>query len=187
MKTTMMLGAVLLFGLSTAACSASTSSTGSASSAASADDFCSELCTRKASCDSSVDHDSCMSECDDAAGTTIARLRSDLVDAMSSCMEEADCKTVLSSGGLDDCIGEAAASAAPDQAAKDACHALGDTFDRCDASGFDAAGCFEHMKIYNDGVLKAVTKCASKSCGAVADCVNAALGTESGGADGGVD
>lgn len=177
MRTT--ISAVLFVALAAplAACSSSVGTAASSSSSVSAADtasFCSSYCGRHAECDSSVDVQTCETECEDATATSFKRLRADVIEPTRTCFVESDCKSILSGKRLSECIEEAAVSVSPSAAAKSFCDAFASAAGRCDAS-VDRAKCLRLASIYSDETLGDAEKCTEKSCGTMGACIDAEL------------
>lgn len=152
----------------------SSASSSAATAVSSTESFCEAYCTKTSACDSSNDVQTCTAECTDTINTTINKLRTDLVGEIRSCWDASDCRQVLSGTRLGDCVDEATVSAAPQASAKAFCDSLNSGLQKCD-SGLDRADCLEFAKVYSDESLQRASKCASKACSAIMDCVNATL------------
>ncbi len=165
-----------LFALVGCSSSTTTTSSGAASSAASADptDLCSTVCSRNAACDSSVDAETCTKKCQNDGGG-VRRYRADLVQAVASCYQTADCKQVLSSNGLSSCVDDAAVSVAPTAATRSFCDAFESAAIKCDST-LDHAKCLGLMKLFSDDTLQGATHCFDKSCSTMSACLDAELG-----------
>lgn len=177
MRTTIAAALLVIFAAPLGACTANTRDTASSSSSVSAADtasFCSAYCGRHAECDSSVDLQTCETECEDATATSFKRLRSDVIEPTRECFVASDCKSILSGNRLAECIEESAVSVSPSAAAKSFCNAFASAADRCDAS-VDRAKCLRLAAIYGDEALAAAEKCTEKSCSTMGSCVDAEL------------
>lgn len=177
MKTSLV-AAFVLVASTLAACSSGTENTASSSASVSTSgtaSFCASYCDHWSACDSSIDKDTCSTECEDAASSTFRRLRSDIVEPTKTCFMSSDCKSILSGNALSDCVEEAAVSVAPSAAAKSFCDAFAGAAGRCDAS-IDRADCLNAAKIYGDETLEAAKACTEKSCSQMGTCIKAELG-----------
>lgn len=138
--------------------------------------FCTTSCARLHSCDESKDEKTCKNACDNDNAATLPKLRSDIVGAMSSCIDEADCKTVLAGTVVATCADEASASVAPSEAATSYCDARVKSAKKCGKTVSNAT-CLTTAKLYNDTALADATECTDKACADVEECVDAALGS----------
>jgi hypothetical protein len=161
---------------SSTAASADAGTTGSSSAASSSDpqSFCSDVCTRQAACDSTIDVDTCSATCGDNLGGLLPKLRSDFVGDVTSCYDGADCRSILTTDQLSGCLDEAAASISPSDATKSFCDVLTGAFTHCDMS-FDLASCLDETKIYADDTVGKAKDCPNKPCDVIASCVDSVL------------
>jgi hypothetical protein len=164
--------------LITAACGSSTQGKGGGSSASSVsvEDYCSNLCGRQSACDESRDVDTCTNGCMNVNAAIMPKLRGDMVSSALSCIETKDCATVLKGTADDACLSEAAASVAPTEAGQTFCSDWASSAKKCGAS-FNKAACLEGSKLYTDTALTQGSKCTTKACPDVVDCIRTTLGT----------
>jgi hypothetical protein len=143
--------------------------------------FCGDYCTRLNACDNTKDEKTCSNACTNGNAATLPKLRSDIVQLISTCLQGKDCKTVLGGTVLGTCSDEAAASVAPSSMATNFCDAKANFAKKCNGKS-DTAACLTMAKLYNDAALQDATDCTSKGCLDVQACIDAALGSiETGG------
>lgn len=140
-----------------------------------ADAFCGKYCGRVQTCDNATDEQTCTNACVNANAAVFPKLRPDVVDAIASCFDEKDCKTVLGGGAIATCASEAVASVAPSSVATEYCDELDAAAKKCGKSR-DKASCLNTAKLYNDTALTGARACAQKACADIDTCVSAALG-----------
>ena len=138
--------------------------------------FCSALCERQASCDTSLDQQTCANACKNQNAAVFPRLRADVVEGIVSCVNEEDCKTVLGSGLVGTCASEAVAKVAPSATAIAFCDAMASTQQKCGGSS-SKAQCLETAKLYSDEAIGEAQNCAGRKCTDVAACVSAVFGS----------
>lgn len=143
---------------------------------ASASTFCEGYCARVHTCDEGKDEKTCTNACTNANAATLPKLRGDIVDLMSSCIDDADCKTVLEGGVIATCSEEATAKVKPSDAATSFCDARTKAAKKCDGET-ETAACLTTAKLYNDAALKDATDCTEKACADIEECIDAALGS----------
>ena len=146
-------GAVLMAGCTASGGNAGVGgSDGPQGSTSSAVSFCDGYCARVNSCDTTRDEQTCSDACANENAATFPKLRQDVVSLISQCIDEKDCKTILSSNVLSTCADEAAAAVAPTQLAVDFCDSYGAASAKC-GSHADKAACLTRAKLYNDSAL----------------------------------
>lgn len=155
----------------------SSTATSAVVSAKQAESFCSSYCGRSAECDSSIDVDTCATECEDVTSSSFRRLRADVIEPTRECFVNSDCRSILTSKRLGACIEESAAMVAPSPAAKAFCDAFVTEAGRCDAH-VDRADCLSVARIFGDEALANAKACTAKSCSVMGPCVEAELSLE---------
>lgn len=143
--------------------------------AADAQSFCETYCGRFSACDSRQDADTCATRCANEVERSVERLRADVVASAQECFAASDCREVLSGNRLGECLDEAAVSMAPSEKVNDFCDALDDAATKCDAR-VTRSKCLAGFKLYSDETLDSATKCTTKSCSQMADCLEAVVG-----------
>jgi hypothetical protein len=151
----------------------SSSSTAPAADAAA---FCTSLCDRQATCDQSLDQQTCANACKNQNAAIFPRLRSDVVDNILQCVDEKDCKTVLGGGLVGTCASEAVARVAPSDAAVTFCSAMATVEKKCGTTS-SKAQCLDTAKLYSDDAIGEAQNCAGRPCSDVAECVAAVFGS----------
>lgn len=136
-------------------------------------DLCKPLCTRTSSCNADVDQETCLAHCENKL--EVDGKRADFVNGVVACWNTLDCREVLSSSGLSDCVEEAAAAIAPSDAAKSFCSDLEASLSKCEAT-LAKATCLDLTKIYADVTIEQARKCTEKSCANLLTCISATLG-----------
>jgi hypothetical protein len=157
----------------------SESSDGGITHAQGSDSFCGRYCDRVSSCDNAKDNQTCSDACSNQNAATVPKLRGDVVDLISKCLDSEDCKTVLSTNVVGTCANEAAAQVAPSTTATTFCDAYASSSTKCGTGSRDKAQCLTRAKLYNDVTLAKAKDCTSKACSDVDTCVDAALGSVS--------
>lgn len=165
------------------ACSTGTTSdsgSGSTGGAGDVEGFCNGLCGKEHECDQKSDEDTCFNTCKNSNAAQMPKLRADLIEDIVSCVDDSDCKKVLSSTALTNCVNEVGASASPSAAATSFCTAYVKAGDKCGLDR-DKAACLTSFKFYNDAALGEAEGCTEKPCSSQSTCIKAAFGgTESG-------
>jgi hypothetical protein len=167
---------IVCLGLTASACTAMTGGApdGGSGSGSSGADFCTSVCSRVHDCDQTQDQDTCVNACKDQYSNLASKLRSDVVSAVDACIQQKDCRTVLSSSFVTTCVDEAAASIAPSSAATQLCNDLSAAAEKCGGT-LDQAKCLEAAKPFDDDALGSADACAAKACSQIGACVSAAL------------
>lgn len=142
---------------------------------ASASSFCAALCERQESCDRTLDRQTCENACRNQNAAVFPRLRQDVVGNILTCVDEKDCKTVLSGGLVGACATEAVARVAPSDAAVAYCSAFTKAMEKCGSTGTKAA-CLEGAKLYSDDAIAEAQNCTSRACSEMSACVSAVFG-----------
>ncbi|HEY0709574.1 MAG TPA: hypothetical protein VGG33_22375 [Polyangia bacterium] len=139
--------------------------------------FCTSLCTRQNSCDSTRDVQTCTNQCKNNLAVSFPKLRGEVVNMVSTCTTQKDCKTILLAADvvLDTCSREAAASLAPTATATSFCDAVIAAQNKCTMTAVDRAACLELAKRANDPALEEAKKCSTKACADIVPCLDAAL------------
>jgi len=146
--------------------------------------FCSGYCANIKACDAKIDERTCANACENANAALFPKLRTDVVEAVSACFDDKDCKTTLSGNYDAACMKEAQAKTAPSTAAVSFCEALNGSRSKCKVSS-DKSSCLNAAKVYADEVLADAELCAKNACSDVDVCVAAALAIPAGATLGG--
>jgi len=175
--------AAVLWALAVAGCSSSSDGDGASTatssvSAAEASSFCDAYCEKEASCDRSIDVQTCTIRCADDVTSTLGRLRPDLVDGARTCFEASDCRAVLETKRLSQCIDETAVSLTPSKGVIAFCDAYVAAVKECLDIDVARATCASQSKLFSDATLAEATKCMAKSCKQRFQCESAVLGFE---------
>jgi len=138
--------------------------------------FCNGYCKKLVGCDNARDEQTCQNTCKNQNAAIFPKLRVDVLSKVSSCIDQRDCKTVLSSDVIAKCSDEAVASVAPTETAKKFCDQLAATQTKCGGSA-EKTQCLNRAKLYNDKALTDASMCTTKACADITKCVDAALGS----------
>ena len=141
--------------------------------AADVDFYCASACDKQVECDSKSDRDTCVNSCKTNNATSVSHLRADFVNALTECMNAADCKSLLT--GESECAEKIIAKAAPSPAGEVFCAEYAKQGDKCGFTRTESS-CLEITKFYDDDSMSAAEACLNKACPAQDPCVLAAFG-----------
>lgn len=144
-----------------------------------AGDYCEIACAKQKSCDQRSDDQTCRNSCTNELAALGPKLRIEYLDGTSSCINDADCASVLDGSAPQKCSRQAVASLAPSAAGTAFCDGYAAALMDCRAE-LDKAACFELVKTFNDAALSDASRCLEHACSTMTDCVAAALGGTSG-------
>ncbi|MGE5788632.1 MAG: hypothetical protein ACM3ZE_28840 [Myxococcales bacterium] len=167
-----LLGSVSLVVVLTSGLLSACSTDDDSANAKGAADFCSAMCSWYKACGQEVSQ-SCVMACQ--SGNNIpSYARSAFLDIIGDCLA-ADLQC---SGGSEaswqTCFQEAALTIAPNQAAFDACGALGTYFFECGYAE-SPEGCAGGLMYYGDSALARLSNCNTATCGELTTCITNAV------------
>lgn len=138
--------------------------------------FCSSLCGRQESCDTSLDVQTCRNSCTNGYAAVFPKLRQDVVGLIVQCFDAKDCKTVLEGSVVATCAEEAVASVAPSAEATSFCDGLASAKKKCGGSSSTKAACLDQAKLYSDDAIIEAANCTDRPCSEIDRCVAATFG-----------
>lgn len=134
------------------------------------DSFCSSICARETTCDSTLDDKTCQNTCHNGYAASFSKLRSDYVEKVEACVDATSCKTLE----IGTCVSDSIAELAPTDAAVSFCDAV--SASKC-SLGQTKAQCLNSYKQFDDSALADAQACTTKACTQVPSCIAAVFGS----------
>ena len=139
---------------------------------------CELACERTHDCDSSVDIETCASDCKDDVADIGPRLSGEFLDALDECIAGVSCPALALMPATEACQREAAARLAPSAAAEELCEAVVASIQMCAGISVGTAGCLDTVKIFSSSALTSARSCDEVPCDQRSDCLQMELGLD---------